>query len=609
MIDGSDDSAGEPSEELRRALAFLDRSDDASAVLTRGNRRGAVAGALCGAAGIALSLLGVVPGRDLLIVAVPSLLAVGAALTVVHVSHRLPVWLAGVARTRALGAAPGLVGRAVLRMRIEPSLERAVAFAGESDEGPLAASLRGHARRARGRPDAGLRAFADEWSPWFPALERATTLLRSAATAPSERRDRCLDRALDAVVAGADDRMAAFVGDVRAPVSGIYAFGVLLPLALVALLPAANAAGAPVGAVTMATVYVVLLPAGLCAAGGWLLLRRPVAFPPPRISADHPDVPARRAPALGAGVCAGVGSGAVAGVVVAGWAVPVAVLGVGVGTALFVAVRPRRRVLERVRELEAGLADAMTVVGGHVAEGVAVERAVASAGESVAGPAGEAFASAAARGRTLRIGVREAFLGEGGPLAAVPSARARGAATLLEVAAREGQPAGDVLLELADQLDDLRELEREATRRLATVTRTLSNTAALFGPLVGGATVALAAGMTGDAGTGAALGVETTGIGAAGVETSGVEASGVPGSAGSRGGTGPATGVGNALTVAVLGRIVGAYVLLLSVVLTAIATVLERGASPTLVAYRVGLALPTATATYLAAVVGTGLLL
>ncbi|WP_058367244.1 hypothetical protein [Haloparvum sedimenti] len=593
----------EPSEELRRALAFRDRDEGAEAVLTRGYRRGAVAGALCGAAGVALSFLGVLPGGVVRSIALPSLLAVATALAVVHVSHRLPVWLAGVARTRALGAAPGLVGRAVLRMRIEPSLERAVAFAGGTDEGPLAASLRGHARRARGRPDAGLGAFANEWTPWFPALERATTLLRAAATAPSERRDRCLDRALDAVVAGADDRMAAFVGDVRGPVSGIYAFGVLLPLALVALLPAASAAGVPVGAATMATVYVVLLPAGLCAAGGWLLLRRPVAFPPPRITADHPDVSTRSTSVLGAGVIAGTGSGAVAGLAVAEWAVPVAVVGVGGGTALFVVARPRRRVLERVRDLEAGLADAMTVVGGHVAEGVAVERAIARAGESVTGPAGEAFADAAARGRTLRIGVRESFLGEGGPLAAVPSARARGVAALLGLATREGRPAGDVLLELADQLEDLRELEREATRRLATVTRTLSNTAALFGPLVGGATVALAAGLVGDAGTA---------VPTLGAETGGLEASGVPGSTGVTGaqaGEGGGPGVGNTLTVPVLGRIVGAYVILLSVVLTAIATVLERGASAALVAYRVGIALPTATATYLAAFVGAGLLL
>jgi hypothetical protein len=174
---------------------------------------------------------------------------------------------------------------------------------------------------------------------------------------------------------------------------------------------------------------------------------------------------------------------------------------------------------------------------------------------------------------------------------------------LLAVAAREGRPAGDVLLELADQLESLRDLERDARRQLATVTGTLSNTAAVFAPLVGGATVALATGIdavdVGGVGAGAAAGADALG---AEVGTGAVGS----GMAGSESAT---DGAAATMSVPVLGRIVGTYVLLLAALLTGLATGLERGFDRTLVAYRIGIALPTATATFLVAFGGAGLLI
>jgi hypothetical protein len=142
----------------------------------------------------------------------------------------------------------------------------------------------------------------------------------------------------------------------------------------------------------------------------------------------------------------------------------------------------------------------------------------------------------------------------------VPSGRARGVARLLGTATREGPPAGRALVETADHLDDLRRVEREARRDLAQVTSTLGNTAAFFGPLVGGATVALA-----DA-----------------VGTAGALEGGAPETAG-------------------LGLAVGAYVLLLAVLLTALSTGLARGLDRATVGYRTGAALLAAAATYLVA--------
>lgn len=584
-----DRTARTGSAELRRAIGFLGWHRDASWIITTGYRAGVAVGLL--AAVVVALLAGPLVG-------LPMGAALGLAAT--HVVHRVPVWLATLRRTRALGAAPGLVGRLVLCMRLDPSTERAVRFAARTGRGPLARALARHERRSVNAPTSGLRSFAQEWREWFPAIERASTLLRTAAAAPPERRGRSLDRALEATLTGTTERLAAFVGAVEGPVSALYAFGVLLPLAFVALLPATAASGVPLPASAVAGVYLVVLPVALVAAGAWLLARRPVAFPPPRVGADHPAVPDRRVHAIAVGALVAAGAGVVTSAIVARWAAPIAAAGVGIGAALLVAARPRRVVLTRVNETESGLPDAMTVVGGAVAEGVAVERAIASAGERLTGATGDLFARAGRRSDTLRVDVREAFVGEGGPAATVPSPRVHGAVALLAIAAREGRPAGDVVLELADQLERLRELERDARRQLATVTGTLSNTAAVFAPLVGGATVALA-----------------TGIDAAGVDglqslSAGVSAT-APSDGGSLVGVTPGPSAGNEagshpLPVPVLGQIVGVYTLQLAVILTGLSTGLERGFDLTLVAYRVGIALPTATVTYLVAFVAAGLL-
>lgn len=122
---------------------------------------------------------------------------------------------------------------------------------------------------------------------------------------------------------------------------------------------------------------------------------------------------------------------------------------------------------------------------------------------------------------------------------------------------------------MGNHLGEVRRVEAEGRREMARVTGTLANTAAVFGPLVAGATVALSASVA----------------------------------------TGTAGSIGRGLPAAALGPAIGAYVLVMAALLTTLATGLERGLDPALIGYRVGVALPAATATYLVAVVGAGLVL
>lgn len=516
-------------------------------------RAGYGAGLLAGVATVAtLPFVGQLLGFLLLGVSVPVVFAVA------HAIHSLPGLLVRVQRTSALGAAPDLVARAVLSMRLSPTPERAATFAGETSEGVLASSLQSHVRQTQNAAQSGLTAFGDAWGEQFPQLRRSFALIMVAGRTPTEDRHHLLNRALSVVLEGTRDQLRTFSARIRGPVTALYAFGVLLPTALVALLPAAGFANIFVSPALVVGVYNVVLPAFLVVVSLWLLARRPVAFPPPDITNGHPRVTDRRRLAVVAGIAVAAASWPLAQRLFPMWGPPVATVGLGCGTTVLIATHPTVSVYGDIQAVEDSLPDALELIGRRVANGWAVEAAIAQVGDELDGPMGDVVADGAQQQRQLHVGIEEAFLGEYGVLNAVPSQRVRGSVALLSLAAKEGRPAGSALLALADHTEELQRIERDARQELTTVCRTLVNTAAIFGPMVAGATVALANGISG-------------------VET-------------------PA-GSGQSFTW--LGAPVGMYVLSLAVILTVLSVGLTRGVDRSLVGYHVGRSMVAATLTYL----------
>jgi hypothetical protein len=479
-----------------------------------------------------------------------------------------PEWAASVKRSRAAGGIPEVVTLATLRARVEPSPERAATFAASHARGALGASLREHVERARGRPGAGLAAFAETWSDHDPAARRSVSLLLAATAAGEGDRARLLDRSLDTALDAARERATRYAASVRGPAGALYAFGVVLPLALVAGLPAAGAAGIPVTVAAVVAVYDGLLPVCLVAGSVYVLSGRPAAFPPTAVPPDHPALPGGRRRVVrpvAAGVVAG-GVGAIGARFVPSWAGPSLVVGCAVGAALIARFRPAVRVRDRAEAVESGLADAVSLVGLELERGVAPEAAVEAAAD-LDGATGEVFAEAARLQRTLGRGARSALLGDGGALDGVPSPRASAAATVMALAAREGTPGGRVLVELADHLDELRAAERDARDALSGIAGTLRSTACCFAPLIGGVTVSLAGRVTAE---------------------------------GAR--------IGTPLPVDGLGLAVGGYVLLTAALLAALATALERGLDRQRAGYHAGVALLAAAATYATSAAAAGVL-
>jgi len=544
--------AVEPSDRFVHSLTLLEWSIQPDTLVRAGYSAGILVGLCC-----ALLSAVLVPSSFR---PVGLLAALSLGLLTSHLIHTLPVVWATARQTRALGAAPDLVARATLRMRLSPTPEQAAAFATQRDNGLLAASLNRHIQRASGTGRSGLGTFGAYWRDRFPALERSLALIEAAGTAPASDRTQLLDRALRVVLDGTTDQMQSFTARIRSPVTALYAFGVLLPTALVALLPAAGVTGVGVSPLSVVLLYNLVLPAMLIGAVVWLLSHRPLAFPPPTLSRSHPLIDASATvPAL-AGTAGAVGGWVGAAPLFPAWGPPLAALGLGSGLTLWLWYSPVIAGYDGIEAIETDLSDALALLGRQVAHGTAVETALDRTAAELTGPMGETLAAGVQQQQQLQVDVHEAFFGRYGALTDVPSPRVQSSLAFLSVAAREGRPAGSALLALAEHLDDLQRVEREVQHTLTHVTQTIGTTGALFGPLVAGVTVALAG----------AIGAE----GAFGV---------------------------SAASLSWLGGPVGLYVLSMATILTVLSVGLTRGFDRPLVGYRTGRALVCATLTYLCA--------
>lgn len=558
------------SDELTEALSYLEAPHEPETVV----RAGFGAGFLAPLLSLPLFFLSVP------IVGVSSV-ALFLAVATIHTIQTAPLLLASLRRSEALGQAPNLIGRIVLRMKIQPSLESSVKFAAETGNDPLSKSLQDHINRAMGTPGSGLLTFSDEWVEYFPSVRRSAHLLNTAQDAPGDKREQTLERALAAILNGTRDQMAEFTNAIRSPTTGLYAFGVMLPLALISLVPAISTTGVTITIEAFVIVYNFILPGVIIVVGGQLLVKRPVAFPPPQVTRDHPDIDTHWLVPAGAAVVAGGGAagftivlGIIAPSVQIAHLAPISGIGLLIGVFLYLFYKPVVEVRDYVRDVETHLVDALYIIGRQVDESEAVESAIETAGERLPAATGDVFEQAAGRQHRLHLTVDQSFLGKYGVLEHIPSPRAHATARLLGIAAKEGQPAGMTIVSMADHLEELQEVERHTKREISSVTGTLKNTASVFGPLVAGATVALASTMVGQD-----------------ITFSDLTADVAP------------------LATELLGIVIGVYIIFLSLLLQPLAIGLKSGLDRPLIGYRVGRSLIMGVPIYISSVFFVGLIL
>lgn len=417
-----------------------------------------------------------------------------------------PKRLARLQSLRSLGDVPEVTAYLVMALRLVPSLETAVRFAAESSDRSLARELRKTlwdvGLRAHATVEEGLAVLADRFGKRSESFRRALHLLRASTAERDEaQRVMTLNRALDVVLDGSRGLMEEMTERLRQPATILFSVFVMIPLALVAMLPAAGVVGFRLGPAEVALLYLVLFPLATFIYSERVLRMRPFAFAPAPLPGDHPDlrsVPnARRCAAEAAAAGAGTGAAALLLLPAAGLPASAALLpGVAAGAALFSArwAGPRRKLRERIHRMERELSDVLLVLGRRIGEGRPPEEALQFAARTLEG--GElagALTDASARLLSARTDLEGALLSpEGGALRHLPSARVKALFRLFAVCVRKSpEAAGAAVTKLADHLRELRDVEERMKRMLSEVTSTMRTTSGVFAPLIGGVTVAL----------------------------------------------------------------------------------------------------------------------
>jgi len=168
-----------------------------------------------------------------------------AALFVGYYTYTLPQRLANSWRLRASSQMVPSILYVVVFMKHTSNLERAIEFASEHLEGPLALDFKkifydveiGKYTTIK----QSLDNYLDTWRDYAPEFIESFHLIESSLFEPSEtRRTQILEKALQVILDGIYEKMLKYSREIRSPLTNVYMLGIILPTLGLALLPLAS---------------------------------------------------------------------------------------------------------------------------------------------------------------------------------------------------------------------------------------------------------------------------------------------------------------------------------------------------------------------------------
>lgn len=423
-------------------------------------------------------------------------------------------------KIHSLGDIPEIQSYIVMSMKLVSNMERAIIFAAENSTRPLANDLKKliwdiHIRTFSSIDDA-LISFANQWGKNSEYFKRSLHLVKSSVNEPDEaQRLITLNKSLDIVLDGTKTMMDSFSARLRTPTYVLYSIFILIPLALVALIPAVSIVGVRIDTVTLVLIYNIVLPLATFFYSEYILLQRPATFAPPHISDRHPELSGISstkkmtvAGALIVGAFVGASgyillfmgnpfgiisleamSGLLPPTFPVVWAITsiITIYCLGVYT-------PYKKIRDGIKQIESEFADALFILGRRISEGRSAEEAFGHTSETMKGAKiGEIFADVSKNLTGIRTTLHGAIFNEEyGAFRDVYSDRVHTTMRMFtESVHKSNEAAGMAIIKLADHLKELQEVEDNIKRSLYDVTSTMRATAMIFAPLIGGVTLAL----------------------------------------------------------------------------------------------------------------------
>ncbi len=443
-----------------------------------------------------------------------------------------PEILANRVRVMALGRTPEAINYMAMSMRLSPSLNRAVAFAGDNADEPIASGLKKvlwdvYMRKHPSIEEAFI-AFAFEWGDWNDDFKRSLYAVRaSTLERTDEGRQRSLDKANDIILGGTTRKIEEFVATLSAPTTVLFALGILLPMVIGATLPMlslgsfdlsfATTLGEPPGepappnTALIVVMMDIVFPFTALAYAYHILGKRPGTSTPP-------DVPSALTHRQRRGILTTaliLGGALVALGVVSLLTLPSPfpaqptalqsaqrllgplpiIWGVGLAMALYASAtstaQKRRR--DEILVMEEEFPDALFQLGSRIAEGNPPERAFRMTADSMRGTKiAELFERISFQLQLTRNTLEEALFGEGGLIAALPSRTIRASMkAVVEVSKKDPVTAGQTIVGISNYLKDMKRIEHNIRTQLSTSVESIRATGLLFAPIVMGITAAL----------------------------------------------------------------------------------------------------------------------
>lgn len=423
-------------------------------------------------------------------------------------------------KIHTLGDIPEIQSYIVMSMKLVPNMERAIIFAAENSFRPLARDLKKliwdiHIRTFSNMDEA-LIAFSNQWGKNSEYFKRSIHLVKSSLSEPDEaQRIMTLNKSLDIVLEGTENMMDSFAAKLKTPTYVLFSIFILIPLALVALIPAVSIVGVRIDTLTLVLIYNIGLPIFTFFYSEFILMQRPATFSPPKISVKHPElsnISSTRIKIAIVTLIAGTAIGfsgyillyysnpfniiskdAMEGLILPTFPVVWAIAAMITIYCLGVYI-PYKKIRDDIKQIEREFADAMFILGRRISEGRSAEEAFMHTSETMKGSKiGEAFADISRNLSSMRTTLHGAIFNEEyGAFRDIYSDRVHTIMKLLtESVHRSHEAAGMAIIKLADHLKELQDVEQNIIRTLFDVTSTMRSTAIIFAPLIAGVTLAL----------------------------------------------------------------------------------------------------------------------
>ena len=428
------------------------------------------------------------------------------------------------AKIHSLGDIPEVLSYLVMSLKLTPNLEQSLSFTAKESSNSLVLDLQKllwdiHIRVHHSVTDA-LTDFATRWGNYSEAFKRSLHLIRSSVDEPDEaQRMMTLNKALDVGLEGTRDMMRSFADQLHQPTMIIYSIGIMIPLSIIAMLPAAGLIGLHITIFQVFFIYDVFLPIILFFYMRQVLLHRPATFSPPRISQNHPKlkhINKKQYAMLATTISFIISFPAFlfilslflpqlsplpffSHIIQLNETIPVSLFllwGIVIGFTVYShwVFTSFHQIRKTIKNMEKEFSDALYIIGKRLHEGKSPEESLSYTAETLKGSVISTLFSKtvfvlSARHATIESAL---FHPEYGSLKQIYSTRIHALMKLFVEGIKKSQQTASLsIIRLADHLKALQEVEKHIQETLSTLSATLRSTASIFAPLIAGVTLAI----------------------------------------------------------------------------------------------------------------------